>query len=102
MPDNQIENDLKVLQRLVAALTSSISTAGSQFAKHHIARFSPSEISALVKMEKGSFLESHDVKCWRKYVELSETLNEDSIDMDIRKAIVDYVESLTEGISQQG
>lgn len=95
---NKVDDDLKVFQRLLAALTSAVGRAGDQFAKHHLARFSPSEISALVRMEPGSVFISHEVKCWRKYVELAETLNEDSIEMEIRKAIVDYVESLTKGV----
>jgi len=95
---NQVDDDLKVLQRLIAAMTSAVSRAGGQFAKRHLARFSPLEIEALVKMEPGSVFVSHDVKCWKKYKELAETLNEDSIEMEIRKAIVDYVESLTKGM----
>ncbi|MHC4323384.1 MAG: hypothetical protein ACYSUX_03830 [Planctomycetota bacterium] len=97
---NQVNDDLKVLQRLIAAITSAVSRVGGQFAKRHLARFSPSEIEALVKMEPGSVFVSHDVKCWKKYKELAETLNEDSIEMEIRKAIVDYVESLTKGMGQ--
>ncbi len=97
---NQVDDDLKVLQRLIAAITSAVSRAGGQFAKRHLARFSPLEIEALVKMEPGSVFVSHDVKCWKKYKELAETLNEDSIEMEIRKAIVDYVESLTKGMGQ--
>jgi hypothetical protein len=97
---NQVDDDLKVLQRLIAAMTSAVSRVGGQFAKRHLAKFSPPEIEALVKMEPGSVFVSHDVKCWKKYKELAETLNEDSIEMEIRKAIVDYVESLTKGMGQ--
>ena len=100
VPVSQVDNDLKMLQRLIAAMTSAVSRAGGQFAKRHLARFSPLEIEALVKMETGSVFVSHDVKCWKKYKELAETLNEDSIEMEIRKAIVDYVESLTKGMGQ--
>jgi hypothetical protein len=95
-----VDDDLKVLQRLIAAMTTAVSRAGGQFAKRHLAKFSPSEIAALVKMEPGSVFVSHEVKCWRKYVELAETLNEDAIDMEIRKAIVDYVESLAKGMGR--
>jgi hypothetical protein len=97
---SQVDNDLKLLQRFIAAMTSAVSRVGGQFAKRHIARFSPSEIEALVRMEPGSIFVSHDVKCWKKYQELAEMLNEDSIEMEIRKAIVDYVESLTKGVGQ--
>ena len=90
----QVDNQLKELQRLIAAIITAISRVGDQFAKRHLAKFSPPEISALVRIEhRGAFV-SHEVKCWRKYLELAETLTEDSIETEIRKAIVDYVESL--------
>ncbi|MHC4543622.1 MAG: hypothetical protein ACYTDW_01195 [Planctomycetota bacterium] len=94
MPDKKVEHQLKALQRLIAAITTAVGRVGSQFAKHHLARFSPSEISTLVRMEHGSVFVSHDVKCWRKYLELAETLTEGSIETEIRKAIADYAESL--------
>ena len=59
----QIDDDLKVLQRLTAAMTSAVSRVGGQFAKRHLAKFSPLEIEVLVKMEPGSVFVSHDVKC---------------------------------------
>ena len=93
----QADNALKELQRLIAAIVTAVSRVGSQFAKHHLAKFSPSEISALVRMEAGSVFVSHEVKCWRKYRELADTLTEDSLETEIRKAIVDYVESLVKG-----
>lgn len=95
-----VNEDLKVLQRLIAALTTAVSRAGGSFAKRHLAKFSPAEIGALVKMEPGGVFVSHEVKCWRKYVELAETLNEDAIDVEIKKAIVDYVESLAKGMGR--
>lgn len=98
--NRSVDDDLKVLQKLIAAMTTAVGRASGQFAKRHLAKFSPSEIAALVKMEPGSVFVSHEVKCWRKYVELSETLNEDAIDMEIRKAVVDYVESLTKGMGR--
>ncbi|MHC4437466.1 MAG: hypothetical protein ACYS3S_08915 [Planctomycetota bacterium] len=71
---NQVDEDLKVLQRLIAAMISAVSRVGSQFAKRHLAKFSSSEIEALVRMEPGSVFVSHDVKCWKKYKELAEML----------------------------
>jgi hypothetical protein len=95
-----IENELKQLQQLTAAVITAIGRVGSQFAKHHLARFSPSEISSLVKMEHRSMLVSHEVKCWRKFIELADALNEDSIETEITKAIVNYVESLVKGLGR--
>jgi hypothetical protein len=96
----KVDSDLKELQRLVAAITTAVGRVGGQFAKSHLAKFSPSEISALVRMEHKSVLVSHEVKCWRKYVELADTLTEDTIETEIRKAIVDYVESLVKRTSR--
>jgi hypothetical protein len=94
------EHDLKMLQRLVAAIVTAVGGVGKQFGKRHLARFSPAEISALVRMEHGSVFVSHEVKCWRKYFELAETLTEDSIEMELRKALADYAESLIKGLDR--
>ncbi len=96
-PDKKAEHELRMLQRLIAAITTAVGRVGSQFAKRHIGRFSPSEITTLVRMEHGSVFVTHDVKCWRKYLELAETLTEGSIEAEIRKAIADYAESLIKG-----
>ena len=95
-----VDDELKELQQLSAAVITAIGRVGSQFAKQHLAKFSPAEISSLVKMEHRSVLVSHEVKCWRKFIELSDTLNEDSIEMEITKAIVNYVESLVKGMGR--
>jgi hypothetical protein len=95
--DKKAEHELRMLQRLIAAITTAVGRVGSQFAKRHLGRFSPSEISTLVRMEHGSVFVSHEVKCWRKYLELAETLTEGSIEAEIRKAIADYAESLIKG-----
>jgi hypothetical protein len=97
VPGQKVEQQVKTLQRLIAAITTAVGRVGNQFAKSHLARFSPSEISALVRMEHGSVFVSHEVKCWRKYLELAETLTEGSIETEIRKAIADYAESLIKG-----
>jgi len=93
----RLEDELKSLRQLTAAIITAVSQIGGQFAKRHLAKLSPSEISALVQMERGSVLVSKEVKCWRKYLELADTLSEDSFETEVRKAIVDYVESLMKG-----
>jgi hypothetical protein len=96
-PEKKAEDELRMLQRLIAAITTAVGRVGSQFAKRHLGRFSPSEISALVRMEHGSVFVSHEVKCWRKYLELAEALTEGSIEAEIRTAIAEYAESLIKG-----
>ena len=97
-PQEQIDNELKALQRLIAAIITAVGRVGGQFAKNFLARLSPSEISDLVKVEHGSVFISHEVKCWRKYLELAGGLNEDAIETEIRNTIVGYVESLRKGM----
>jgi hypothetical protein len=96
-PEKKAEQELRMLQRLIAAITTAVGRVGNQFAKRHIGRFSPSEISTLVRMEHGSVFVSHEVKCWRKYLELAETLTEGSMEAEIRTAIAEYAESLIKG-----
>jgi hypothetical protein len=97
----QTDNILKELQRLTAATVTAVGRVGGQFAKRFLTTLSPSEISALVQSEHGSVFVSHEVKCWRKYRELADSLTEDSIETEIRKNIVDSVESLVKGMGRR-
>ena len=98
---SQVDDNLKVLRWLILAMTSAVSCLDDQFAQRHFAKFKPSSIEDVVRMEPRSFLVGHNVKCWKKYEELAKKmLNEQSIEMEIRKAIVDFVESLAKGMDQ--
>lgn len=96
----KVVGELKVLQQLIAAIITSISRVGGEFARRHLSKLSPSEISALVQMERGSFWVGNEVKCWRKYRELANALTEDSVEREIKKAIADYVESFMRGMGR--
>ena len=93
-----VNNELKRLMQLIAALITATSRVGSQFAHQHLAKFSPHEISALVKMEPNRFWIVPDARCWKKYCELADNLTEESVETEIIKAIVNYVESLMKGM----
>jgi len=90
----QVCDKLKELHQIITAMITAVGRAGDQFAKHHLSKLSPSEISALVRLERKGVLVSHEVKCWRKYQELASELTEASIEAQIREAIVDCVKSL--------
>ena len=96
-----INNELKGLLQLIAALITATSRVGSQFAQHYLAKFAPSNISALVKMEPKKFLAVPDARCWKKYRELADNLTEDSIETEITNVIVNYVESLVKGMGRR-
>lgn len=98
---DHVNNELKGLMQLIAALITATNRVGSQFAQHYLAKFSPNEIKALVKLEPKSILFSGpDQRCWKKYCELAANLTEDSIETEITKAIVNYVESLVKGMGR--
>lgn len=97
--DQRIELELKMLQKLIAATITAVGGVGKQFAKNYLGRYSPAEIEAAVTMEGVSFWgKGRDGKCWEKYKELAETLTEDSMETELRKAIADYAESLLKGL----
>ncbi len=94
----KVATDLELLRRLTAALVSSVSRVGPQFAKQCVARFSPSQIEWAVKNEGGGILLSREVRCWRKYAELAESLDEATVEAEIMEIIVESAESLLAGL----
>ena len=54
----------------------------------------------MASMEPGGMLVSREVKCWRKYQELAESLDPSSIDRVIMAAITEYAESLMKGLDR--
>jgi len=100
VPRGQVAGDLEKLRQLIASLVAAVGQAGRQFASRHLARFSPVEIEALASMESGGFLVSKEVKCWRKYTELADALNEASIDNEIMETIANYAENLMKGLGR--
>ncbi|MHC4743355.1 MAG: hypothetical protein ACYS8Z_15675 [Planctomycetota bacterium] len=95
----QIELELTTLRRLIVSVLAAIGQVGSQFSRQYVGRFSPSSISALVEMEDtgGYFSKKPEVRCWEKYCELTSHLTEDSVETQMKRIVVDYVESLMEG-----
>jgi hypothetical protein len=89
-----VEAELKNLHRLITAIITAISKAGDHFAREHLARFSPGEIESLVRVEKKGIFVSHEVRCWQKYCELAETVTQATLELEIRKAMIEYAESL--------
>ena len=97
---SQFQERLEKLRQLSAALVSSTSHTGRAFSQHFAAKYSPPEIEAMASMEPGGMLVSREVKCWRKYLELSESLDPSSIDRVIMAAITEYAESLMKGLDR--
>ena len=100
VPRGQVAADLEKLRQLIASQISAVGQAGRQFASRHLARFSPTEIEALASMEGGGFLVSKDVKCWKKYKELADAMNEAAIENEITETIANYAENLMKGLGR--
>ena len=84
------------LRQMIAALISAFGRAGDSFARHFLSTYAPSQVSALVKMGKSNFLVSHDAACWQQYKDLAGSLTPETIEGQIRKALVEYAEPLME------
>lgn len=89
------------LRFLIAGIISAFGQAGGQFTRYFMAKFSPNQISSLVDMEKGvKIWESKEVRYWRKYIELTSTMTDASIENEIMEQITRYAESLTKGLNR--
>ncbi|KPK75790.1 MAG: hypothetical protein AMJ79_09665 [Phycisphaerae bacterium SM23_30] len=93
----ELSGVLETLRQLTASLISAVGQADNLFAQKHARRFSPGEIEGMVKLEHKGLLTSHEVRCWRKFVELADKFDAATIESEIRKAIVDCTESLLKG-----
>jgi len=89
-----VRQSLDTLRKLLAAQTASLGHLTHHLAYEHFARILPAEIENLVGVEGGGFLTSRDVKCWRKYVEISQAFDEARLEQDIKGRMARYVESL--------
>ena len=96
-----VTQDVEKLRQLTASLVAAIGQIGRQFMQRHLHKFQPDEIQALVQSEKaGGMFVSEEVKCWRKYKELSRALDEATVESEIQSAIAEYAETLIKGLSR--
>lgn len=98
----QIRQDLERLRQLTAALTASVNQAGRVYAQKHLDKLAPAEIEKLAKLSSGAggVLVGHEVKCWRKYVELAGPLDAQAIEREMLGAMSGYAESLLKGLTK--
>ena len=92
---------LEKLRCLTAGIVSAFGQAGNQFTRYYMSKFSPSQISSMVDMEGGTKIwEAREVKYWRKYIELANSLNDASSENEIMDQITKYAESLMKGLGR--
>src|ERR1700724_4657780 len=70
----QITQMLEKTRQLTAGLLSAIGPAGEISARKHSEKFPPENIHASVESKSPGFISNVELKCWRRYVELSEDL----------------------------
>jgi hypothetical protein len=91
--------DLTALRHMIASIISGISDVGHQFAASHLARFLPAEIESAVDAEGGGgMFKNKAALCWRKYGELSESLDPTAIESEIRRVIAEHAEHLLKAL----
>jgi hypothetical protein len=98
-PRELVAADFNALRHLIASIISGVSDVGHQFAASHLSRFMPSEIESAVNAEGGGgMFKSKAALCWKKYAELSETLEPMAIESEIRRVIAEHAEHLLKGL----
>ena len=99
VPREAVVADLNALRHLIASIISAVSDVGHQFASSHLARFLPAEIESAVDAEGGGgIFKNKAALCWKKYAELSETLEPTAIESEIRRVIAEHAEHLLKGL----
>lgn len=94
----QITQIIDRLRQLVAGLMGSIGPAARSFSQRHIARFGPDAIKDLAAAEGGGGMFSNaEQKNWKKYVQLSKDLSEDSVESEMVECVAHYAEGLIRG-----
>jgi hypothetical protein len=82
---------------------TAASRAGEEVARRYWRRLSPEAIRALVDVEQSRLrdsLVSKDVRCWRKYCELTGELGAEYIEKEIESAMADSAEAFVRGLER--
>lgn len=87
---SEIAESLDLVRRMVASMILAIRNAPREWAHNHLATYSVTAIDDFAKIEKGKFLEAHEVKCWKKYRELAEGMDELSVSREILQTVAEY------------
>ncbi len=96
--DVPMSRNIDELRHLIASLISATAQIGRQFSQVHLTRFSPAEIEANVRLEKvgpfESIMTAFGVRCWEKYKELANELDDVVIEREIMQIIARFVDSM--------
>lgn len=93
----QVQAETKMLQGLTASLIAAVAKAGNLYAQKHLVMFAPPAIEEAARSEKRA-LEALGVTAWRKYGQLMQTRDENTIATDIQTTIASHAEELLDGL----
>ena len=99
----ELSKHLQLLLQFATAIMTAASRAGEEVARRYWRRLSPEALRALVDMEQSRLrdsLLSKDVRCWRKYCELTGELGAEHIEKEIESAMADYAEAFVKGLER--
>jgi len=99
----ELAKNLQLLLQFATAIMTAASRAGEEVARRYWRRLSPEALRALVDMEQSRLrdsLLSKDVRCWRKYCELTGELGSEYIEKEIESAMADYAEAFVKGLER--
>jgi hypothetical protein len=95
-----VADEVEKMRQLVASLIAAIGDVGRSYARNHVSRFAPSEITALVSQEKRGFMETLETKCWRKYLDMWDSFDEAAIEREIRETVAKFAETVLKGVAR--
>jgi hypothetical protein len=97
----QVQQQVERTRQIVAGLLAGLGSAGRNYARRYLQKYSPDAVREAVKLEGGSGMFSNpEAKCWKKYTDLAAEITESSIEGDVQEAVVKYAEDLIRGTSR--
>ena len=97
----QVQQQVERMRQIVAGLLAGLGSAGRNYARRHLQRYSPDAIREAVKLEGGGGMFANaEAKCWKKYTEVAAEITEASIESDVQDAVAKYAEDLIRGTSR--
>lgn len=100
---DELSKNLQLLLQFATAIMTAASRAGEEVARRYWRRLSPEALRALVDMEQSRLrdsLLSKDVRCWRKYCDLTGELGAEHLEKEIESAMADYAEAFVKGLER--
>lgn len=94
----QVQHYVETTRQLIAGLLAGFGAAGQTFGERFVGQFGPESIRAAVAKDGGGGLfGSVEARCWKRYAELAAELSAESVESDLRHAMVRHAEELVRG-----